>query len=122
MHRMLSRLIPSGVSLLQPAFSTPPDNLNTRRKAPLYETFPTDEARRIARKLEFYHTPMHGSWLNMAEIEFSILSRCCLGQRLPDVETLRREVHALEWEQNEAHAAYPQLFNRLLTGGLFGWQ
>ena len=60
------------------------DNLNTHRKASLYEAFPAAEARRIARKLEFHHTPKHGSWLNMAEIEFSVLSRNCLRQRLGD--------------------------------------
>ena len=59
------------------------DNLNTHRTASLYETFPAVEARRIAKRLEFHHTPKHGSWLNMAEIEFSVLSRSCLRQRLP---------------------------------------
>ena len=58
------------------------DNLNTHRRASLYETFPAEEARRIARRLEFHYTPKHGSWLNMAEIEFSVLSRSCLRQRL----------------------------------------
>ena len=60
------------------------DNLNTHRPASLYETFPAAEARRIAKRLEFHYTPKHGSWLNMAEIEFSVLSRTCLKQRLPD--------------------------------------
>ena len=59
------------------------DNLNTHRAASLYETFPAADARRIAKRLEFHYTPKHGSWLNMAEIEFSVLSRCCLKQRLP---------------------------------------
>ena len=59
------------------------DNLNTHRKASLYEAFPAEEARRMARKLEFHHTPKHGSWLNMAEIEFSIVSRSCLGAEAP---------------------------------------
>ena len=80
------------------------DNLNTHRKASLYEAFPAEEARRIARKLEFHHTPKHGSWLNMAEIEFSVLSRSCLRQRLGDEETLCREVKALERERNENRA------------------
>ena len=80
------------------------DNLNTHRKASLYEAFPAEEARRIARKPEFHHTPKHGSWLNMAEIEFSVISRRCLGQRLPDEETLSREVKALERERNKARA------------------
>ena len=65
------------------------DNLNTHRVASLYETYPADEARRIARRLEFHYTPKHGSWLNMAEIEFSVLARSCLKQRLPDQESLR---------------------------------
>ena len=60
------------------------DNLNTHRVASLYETFPAQEARRIAKRLEFHYTPKHGSWLNLAEIEFSVLSRSCLRQRLPD--------------------------------------
>ena len=80
------------------------DNLNTHRMASLYETFPAPEARRIARRLEFHYTPKHGSWLNMAEIEFSVLSRCCLKQRLPDGETLEREVQALVKERNAAQA------------------
>ena len=70
------------------------DNLNTHRMASLYEAFPAAEARRIAKRLEFHYTPKHGSWLNMAEIEFSIFSRSCLRQRLPDEESLCREVHA----------------------------
>ena len=80
------------------------DNLNTHRMASLYETFPASEARRIARRLEFHYTPKHGSWLNIAEIEFSGLSRCCLKQRLPDAETLGREVQALVRERNAAQA------------------
>ena len=64
------------------------ENLNTHRPAFLHETFPPAEARRIVKRLAFHYTPKHGSWLNMAEIEFSILSRSCLKQRLPDEETL----------------------------------
>ena len=80
------------------------DNLNIHRTASLYETFPAAEARRIAQRLEFHYTPKHGSWLNMAEIEFSIFSRNCLPQRIPGEESLHREVHALERERNEAQA------------------
>lgn len=80
------------------------DNLNTHRLASLYQTFEPAEARRIARRLEFHYTPKHGSWLNMAEIEFSIFSRGCLRKRLPDEESLCREVQALEQERNEAQA------------------
>ena len=88
------------------------DNLNTHRTASLYETFPAPEARRIARRLEFHYTPKHGSWLNpvsstgqaMAEIEFSVLSRSCLKQRLSGEVALRREVDALVTERNAARA------------------
>ena len=80
------------------------DNLNTHRTASLYETFPAAEARRIAKRLEFHYTPKHGSWLNMAEIEFSVLSRCCLKQRVPDEPALRREVQASVTERNVARA------------------
>ena len=87
------------------------DNLNTHRTASLYETFPAEEARRIARRLEFHYTPKHGSWLNMAEIEFSVLSRSCLKQRLPSEEALRREVDALVTERNAAKATINWRFN-----------
>ena len=78
------------------------DNLNTHRTTSLYETFPAPEARRIARRLEFHYTPKHGSWLNMSEIEFSVLSRSCLNQRLPSEESLQRVVRASVRERNEA--------------------
>ena len=87
------------------------DNLNTHRRASLYETFPAEEARRIARRLEFHYTPKHGSWLNMAEIEFSVLSRSCLRQRLSGEEALRREVDALVTERNAARATINWRFN-----------
>ena len=87
------------------------DNLNTHRPASLYETFPAAEARRIAQRLEFHYTPKHGSWLNMAEIEFSVLSRCCLRQRLPGEDTLWREVQALVTERNAARAMVNWRFN-----------
>ena len=78
------------------------DNLNTHRVASLYETFPAAEARRIAKRLEFHYTPKHGSWLNMAEIEFSVLVRSCLRQRLPDEDALRWEVGASVAQRNAA--------------------
>ena len=87
------------------------DNLNTHRRASLYETFPAEEARRIAKRLEFHYTPKHGSWLNMAEIEFSVLSRSCLKQRIPGEEALRREVQALVKERNAARATINWRFN-----------
>jgi hypothetical protein len=76
------------------------DNLNTHTPAALYEAFPPAEARRLLRKLEFHYTPLHGSWLNMAEIELASLARQCLGRRLPDSETLRREVTAWQAPRN----------------------
>ena len=87
------------------------DNLNTHRPASLYETFPAAEARRIAKRLEFHYTPKHGSWLNMAEIEFSVLSRSCLKQRLSGEEALRKEVDALVTERNAARATINWRFN-----------
>ena len=80
------------------------DNLNTHRMASLYETFPPAEARRIAKRLEFHHTPKHGIWLNMAEIEFSVLARTCLKGRNPDEDALRRNISAYEEQRNEAGA------------------
>ena len=87
------------------------DNLNTHRTASLYETFPAAEARRVAKRLEFHYTPKHGSWLNMAEIEFSVLSRSCLKQRVPNEPALRREVQALVTERNAARATINWRFN-----------
>ena len=78
------------------------DNLNTHRTASLYETFPPAEARRIAKRLEFHHTPKHGSWLNMAEIEFSVLARACLKGRNPDEDALQRNISAYEAQRNTA--------------------
>ena len=80
------------------------DNLNTHRIASLYETFPAAEARRIAKRLEFHHTPKHGSWLNMAEIEFSVLARAGLKKRNPDEDALQRNISACEAERNAAGA------------------
>ena len=77
------------------------DNLNTHKPASLYKAFDPDEARRIAEKLAFHYTPKHGSWLNMAEIEFSVLSRQCLSRRIPDQQTLKREVQAWQNRRNE---------------------
>jgi DDE superfamily endonuclease len=77
------------------------DNLNTHKLASLYEAFPPEQAKRIADRLEVHHTPKHGSWLNMAEIELSVLSRQCLGRRIETKEELEREVAAWERERNE---------------------
>jgi hypothetical protein len=78
------------------------DNLNTHKPASLYEAFSPEEARRLIEKLEIHYTPKHGSWLNMAETELSILSRQCLDRRLPDRTTLTTEVAAWERSRNEA--------------------
>ncbi len=85
------------------------DNLNTHTLGALYEAFPAAEARRLAQKLEIHYTPKHGSWLNVAEIELSVLSRQCLARRIPDLQTLEREVAA--WQQR-----------RNTAGGRIDWQ
>lgn len=77
------------------------DNLNTHSPASLYKAFEPSEARRILDKLEFCHTPKHGSWLNMAEIELSVLSRQCLDRRIPDFESLEQQVTAWQSQRNE---------------------
>jgi hypothetical protein len=76
------------------------DNLNTHKLASLYEAFPPAEARRIIEKLEIHYTPKHGSWLNMAEIELSVLHRQCLKARIPDQAILIEKVAAWETRRN----------------------
>ena len=76
------------------------DNLNTHSPASLYEAFPAEEAWRICQRLEIHYTPKHGSWLNMAEGELSILQRQCLDRRIATVESLRREIATWERERN----------------------
>lgn len=73
------------------------DNLNTHSPGSLYEAFPPADAKRLADKLEIHHTPKHASWLNIAEIELSVLSRQCLDRRVPDFQTLEAEVKA--WQE-----------------------
>ena len=80
------------------------DNLNTHRLGALYEAFPAAEARRIAKKLRFHYTPVHGSWLNMTEIELSVLSRACLSRRVPSTEALCRIVAAWQQRRNSDRA------------------
>ncbi len=77
------------------------DNLNTHKLASLYEAFPPEQARRIAEKLEIHHTPKHGSWLNVAEIELSVLARQCLDRRIESRGQLQQETEAWESERNE---------------------
>jgi hypothetical protein len=76
------------------------DQLNTHDPSAFYETFEPHEAKRILDKLEIHYTPKHGSWLNMAEIELSVLSRQCLDRRIPDPKTLAQEVAAWEERRN----------------------
>jgi hypothetical protein len=78
------------------------DNLSTHTPAALYETFPPEEARRLVEKLEIHYTPKHGSWMNMAELELSVLARQCLDRRIPDLDVLHREVSAWEATRNAA--------------------
>jgi hypothetical protein len=85
------------------------DNLNTHTPASLYEAFDPAEARRLANKLEIHYTPKHGSWLNIAEIELSVLSRQCLDRRVADFETLQTEVTAWQERRDE-------------TGGKIDWR
>ena len=76
------------------------DNLNTHKIASLYKRFSPDEARRIAKRIEIHYTPVHGSWLNIAEIELSVLSRQCLDRRIDCIEKMRTETSAWEEERN----------------------
>jgi DDE superfamily endonuclease len=87
------------------------DQLNTHGPASLYEAYAPAEARRLVQKLEFHHTPKHGSWLNMAEIELSILPRQCLDRRIPDAATLIREVAAWEAQRNQERATIDWRFS-----------
>ena len=80
------------------------DNLSTHSAAALYQTFPPAEARRLARKIEFHFTPKHASWLNMAELELSILTRQCLSRRLGSLQRVGEEVAAWEGSRNQAQA------------------
>jgi uncharacterized small protein (DUF1192 family) len=80
------------------------DNLNTHKPASLYEAFPPAEARRLVERFEWHYTPKHGSWLDMAESELSVLSSQCLNRRIPDQQVLKEEVEAWEADRNKKHA------------------
>jgi uncharacterized small protein (DUF1192 family) len=80
------------------------DNLNTHKPASLYEAFPPTEARRLVERFEWHYTPKHGSWLDMAESELSVLSSQCLDRRIPDQRVLKDEVAAWEADRNSKHA------------------
>ena len=89
------------------------DNLNTHFAASFYATFPKKEAERILKKIEFHYTPCHASWLNMAEIELNIMDRECIGgRRIPDEETLRRELKAWQKRRNKAKRKIEWKFTR----------
>ena len=77
------------------------DNLNTHKIASLYKAFPAEKAQRLSSRLELVHTPKHGSWLNITEIELSVFSRQCLNRRIPDFETLRSEADAWQNHRNQ---------------------
>lgn len=81
------------------------DNLSTHKPSALYEAFPPAEARRILQRLEFHYTPVHGSWLNIAEIELNVLNSQCLDRRIGDKETLKKEVAAWLVERNQRAAS-----------------
>ena len=76
------------------------DNLKTHGPASFYEAFAPDEARRLAERFDFCYTPKHGSWLNRAEIELSVLSRQCLARRIGEIEMLQREIGAWQQKRN----------------------
>ena len=80
------------------------DTLNIHTPKSLYKAFEAEEADRIAAKIAFHYTPKHGSWLNIAEIEFSVLRRQCLSRRIPDQETLKREIRAWQDRRNQQRA------------------
>ena len=96
MKYLVDKLYPSA-----PVITVVMDNLNTHTKASLYKSFEPEEAKRIADRLIFEFTPKRGSWLNMAESEFSVLSRQCLNRRIPDQETLAIEIKAWCDERNK---------------------
>jgi hypothetical protein len=87
------------------------DNLNTHAKGSLYEAFPPIEARRLVERFDWHYTPKHGSWLNMAESELGVLSRQCLDCRIPDKDTLTREVVAWQDERNAIRTKADWRFN-----------
>lgn len=79
------------------------DNLSTHKPASLYEAFPPEEARRLVERFEWHYTPKHGSWLDMAESELGVLSKQCLDRRIPDKQTLAKEVKAWQIRRNKHH-------------------
>ena len=96
------------------------DNLNTHKAASLDEAFPPEQARRVLDRLEIHHTPKHGSWLNRAEIERSVLSGQCLDRRIDNVGELRQEVSAWEEERNERQGGVNWQFTTPTPASNFG--
>jgi hypothetical protein len=88
------------------------DNLNTHTAGSFYETLPPEEAFQLAKRFEYHYTPKKGSWLNMAEIELSALSKQCLDRRIADMEMLAGEVSAWEHERNATRATVRWKFNK----------
>ncbi len=99
MRELVDELFPNAVRI-----RVVQDNLNTHTPAALYEVFAPAEAKRILDRLEFHYTPKHGSWLNMAEIELSVLRRQCLNRRIPDKATLQKETGAWVTTRNSKRA------------------
>lgn len=87
------------------------DNLNTHTPASLYEAFPPQEARRLLKKLQFHYTPKHASWLNMAEIEFSVMVGQCLKRRIGDMQALTTELATWQAQRNNAKATIDWQFD-----------
>jgi transposase len=96
------------------------DNLNTHTPAALYQTFLPQEALRVLSKLEFHYTPKHGSWLNMVELEFSVLSRQCLERRIPSIAELQQEIEAWEQQRNQHRATVNWRFSTVDARTKFG--
>jgi len=88
------------------------DNLNTHFPSSFYETFPKEEADRILDRIEFYYTPKHGSWLNMAEIEINMMDRECLSRRIGEAAKLENEINCWSRQRNEAKKKIHWSFTR----------
>lgn len=86
------------------------DNLNTHNTSSFYENLPACEARELTKRFDFHYTPKKASWLNMAEMEFSALSRQCLSRRIPDIETLSRELESVVKERNKSAVKFKWQF------------
>jgi len=98
------------------------DQLNTHNEKSLYETFGTREAKRLLKRIQFHHTPKHASWLNMAEIELSILGRQCLNRRIPTEDILIREVAAWQQRRNQKKAQIRWKFTKQDARNVFKYE